>query len=191
MTNEQIRTELLRAARCVARDSSKGDRTVKRILICGDREWNDDDMVFGELRDAVLDDAKADALRGRYLGADVMVIEGEARGADTAALKAAQRLEDYGVRLMRFPAHWAHHFHHHEKCERQCPRPLCQPGCRQLVGKPAGVTRNQQMLDEGRPTEVWAFHDDLDRSKGTADMVARAEKAGIPVMRFKHGLAAD
>ncbi|HEY3843130.1 MAG TPA: hypothetical protein VGL48_07740 [Acidimicrobiales bacterium] len=37
------------------------------------------------------------------------------------------------------------------------------------------------MLTEGRPTLVVAFHDDLAHGEGTADMVAIAKAAGIPV----------
>jgi hypothetical protein len=39
-------------------------------------------------------------------------------------------------------------------------------------GKAAGPIRNQKMLDEGKPDLV---------VKGTADMVARAQKAGVQV----------
>lgn len=44
-------------------------------------------------------------------------------------------------------------------------------------GKGAGPIRNQQMLDEGKPDLVVAFPGE----SGTADMVRRAKKAGIPV----------
>ena len=47
--------------------------------------------------------------------------------------------------------------------------------------KAAGHIRNQQMLTEGKPTLVLAFHHDLARSKGTKDMVRRALKAGLAV----------
>lgn len=47
-------------------------------------------------------------------------------------------------------------------------------------GKAAGPIRNQQMIDEGRPTMVFAFPG----GRGTADMIRRAERAGIPVHRF-------
>lgn len=45
-------------------------------------------------------------------------------------------------------------------------------------GKAAGPIRNQQMLVEGKPDKVLAIHG----GKGTADMVFRARKAGIPVI---------
>lgn len=47
-------------------------------------------------------------------------------------------------------------------------------------GRAAGPIRNQQMLDEGMPDAVIAFPG----GKGTADMVQRAEKAGIPVHKI-------
>lgn len=44
-------------------------------------------------------------------------------------------------------------------------------------GPGAGPIRNQQMLDEGQPELVIAFPG----GKGTADMVDRARRAGVPV----------
>lgn len=49
------------------------------------------------------------------------------------------------------------------------------------LGKKAGIVRNQQMIDIGKPDIVFAFPG----GKGTADMVQRAEKAGIPVIKWK------
>lgn len=45
-------------------------------------------------------------------------------------------------------------------------------------GLAAGPLRNQRMLDEGKPDVVLAFPG----GKGTADMVARARKAGVRVV---------
>jgi hypothetical protein len=42
------------------------------------------------------------------------------------------------------------------------------------------------MLDEGKPDLVIAFHDDLSRSKGTVDMLAKAERAGVKTLRIEH-----
>lgn len=49
----------------------------------------------------------------------------------------------------------------------------------EIYGKKAGGIRNQKMLDEGRPDVVLAFPG----GKGTADMVKRAELAGIEVIK--------
>lgn len=46
-------------------------------------------------------------------------------------------------------------------------------------GKAAGPRRNQRMLDAGKPDLVIAFPGGV----GTADMIRRAEQAGIPVRR--------
>jgi hypothetical protein len=98
------------------------------------------------------------ALRDKY-GIDLIVIDGAARGADSCAFNATVPLE---VKSVRFPANWAKY------------------------GRAAGAIRNQQMLDEGKPDLVLAFHNDIENSKGTKDMVARARKAGILVEVISH-----
>lgn len=47
-------------------------------------------------------------------------------------------------------------------------------------GKPAGPIRNQQMIDEGKPDLVVAFPG----GRGTADMVAKANRAGVEVIEI-------
>jgi len=83
------------------------------------------------------------------------IIEGGARGADTLAGEWATSA---GIPLEVFPANWEAH------------------------GKAAGPIRNQQMLDEGGPGLVIAFHTNIRESKGTLDMITRANKAKIPVI---------
>jgi hypothetical protein len=85
---------------------------------------------------------------------DTVVIHGAARGADSLAGEAAREL---GLRVRAFPADWARY------------------------GKAAGPVRNRQMLVEGKPDRVLAFHADLAGSKGTADMVRQARAAGVAV----------
>ena len=86
-----------------------------------------------------------------------IVIDGVARGADTLGNICAKRLE---LPYRRFPANW------------------------DLYGKAAGAIRNRQMLTEGRPNLVLAFHKNLQESKGTKDMVTIALRAGIPVVVY-------
>jgi hypothetical protein len=86
----------------------------------------------------------------RALGIDV-VIEGDARGADRIAGYWARRNR---IDNLKFPADWNAH------------------------GRAAGAIRNQQMLDEGRPSHVLAFPG----GRGTADMVRRAKAAGVQVI---------
>ncbi len=82
-----------------------------------------------------------------------VVIHGGCRGADWMAGKVAKELN---IPVEEYLADWQTH------------------------GKSAGPKRNQKMLDDGKPTFVVAFHDDIDESKGTKDMVTRAKKANVP-----------
>lgn len=73
--------------------------------------------------------------------------------ADGADRLAAEWGWDRGIMVSSFPADW------------------------QTFGRAAGHKRNQQMLDEGKPDGVIAFPG----GAGTADMIRRAEAAGIKV----------
>ncbi len=84
---------------------------------------------------------------------DTTIIHGACRGADKIAGIVAERLN---MDAEAYPAQWTKH------------------------GRAAGPIRNQQMLDTGIDL-VLAFHPDLDKSKGTADMIRRATEAGIEV----------
>lgn len=90
-------------------------------------------------------------------GEHLIVIEGGCRGADTMARRIARRLN---IAVREYPADWGQY------------------------GRSAGPIRNQHMLNEGKPELVLAFHPDIKRSKGTADMIRRASKAGIPCQLF-------
>jgi hypothetical protein len=96
-------------------------------------------------------------LNGYLLTGPLTVIEGGATGADTLAGRWAQDFARFGVTHESHPAPWSEH------------------------GRAAGPIRNQMMLDQRRPDVVWAFiTKDLERSRGTADMVRRARQAGVP-----------
>ena len=53
-------------------------------------------------------------------------------------------------------------------------------------GKAAGPIRNKDMVDQ-KPDLVLAFHNDLEHSKGTADLVKQARAAGLFVILFSNG----
>lgn len=89
-----------------------------------------------------------------------VVIHGAARGADTLAGRVAKRL---GIPVLEYPAQW------------------------RKYGRAAGPIRNQHMLVAGQPTHVCAFHDDIEHSKGTRDMLHRARNAGIGTTLLAHG----
>jgi hypothetical protein len=89
-----------------------------------------------------------------------VVIHGDCRGADRIADAKAKLM---GLTPEAYPAKWR---------EGGVYRPQ------------AGPERNQRMLDEGKPELVLTFHDDLAKSKGTKDMMRRAEKAGVRVVVY-------
>jgi len=78
------------------------------------------------------------------------VICGMAKGADKLSFETAIR---YGNVVHCYPARWFQY------------------------GKTAGIMRNQQMLEEGRPDLGVAFPG----GRGTAHMTSILKKAGIPV----------
>lgn len=90
--------------------------------------------------------------RLQALPPQTLIIEGEARGADRMARRIAEGL---GFAIVPFIADWGKY------------------------GRAAGPIRNQKMLDQGKPDLVLAFS--MPDSIGTKDMIARAQKAGIPV----------
>lgn len=83
-----------------------------------------------------------------------VIIQGECPGADKMARNAGFH---YGYEVLSFPAKWEEH------------------------GDAAGPIRNRQMIKEGSPIDlVVAFHDHIDMSRGTRDMLKAAKQAGIP-----------
>lgn len=88
------------------------------------------------------------------------VIHGACRGADLLAKQAAKEFADMTV--VDVPAEWRRY------------------------GNAAGPIRNKEMLGL-QPDVVIAFHDNLDASKGTKNMVTQARKAGIRVEVYGHG----
>jgi hypothetical protein len=94
----------------------------------------------------------------------ITLVEGEADGADKLSRQWAVKV---GIIVHPYPAKW------------------------KIYGFAAGPIRNQQMLDEEEIDLVLAFHDDLEHSSGTADMVRRAHLAEIPVKVITHQLPSE
>jgi hypothetical protein len=91
------------------------------------------------------------------LPGDSIIVHGDARGADTIAGVVAEAL---GFEVRAFPASW------------------------NVFGRSAGPIRNRHMLYvEHRHDEpidlVIAFHDDIENSRGTKDMLGVAKDASI------------
>lgn len=119
---------------------SKAGCSNLRYLICGDRNWDDIERIAQFIS---------------TLPPDSVIIEGEARGADSIARECALEM---GLEVVKFPADW------------------------KKFGKGAGPIRNLQMITEGRPDVVVAFHNNLSASKGTKNMVETARKHGLNVL---------
>lgn len=90
-----------------------------RILVCGGRDFTDYSKLCN-----VMDEMNLDELQ------PIVIIAGEARGADTLAKRYAEEC-DWGYE--GYPADW------------------------DKYGSRAGYVRNKQMLTEGRPELVVAF----------------------------------
>ena len=97
---------------------------------------------------------------------DLTLVEGEAMGADIISRVVVElEMEDWDgyypkwVAVDPFPADWKQYNY------------------------AAGPIRNQEMLDSGVDFVV-GFHDDIENSKGTKDMLKKCAKAGIPGRLF-------
>ena len=88
--------------------------------------------------------------------AGTTVMHGGCRGADVIAGSIARRM---GFDTWVYPAQW------------------------NKYGKSAGPRRNDRMLDE-KPDLILAFHDHVETSRGTRDVVMKAQKRGISVEIF-------
>lgn len=144
------------------------ERDNYRILVCGSRDWHDQNMVW-----TVLDGLWTNYETG-YLVAHMdtfTLIEGGARGADSHAADWARNA----------PTH-----SHNEKPEGPRFEHLQVPANWDQLGTRAGPLRNVQMLEEGDPTLVVAFTDDLTQSRGTRHMVDLAQRAKVPVWVCGH-----
>lgn len=88
---------------------------------------------------------------------DLEIVNGGAPGADELSNTWAKANE---VTHIVCPAKWNRH------------------------GRAGGPIRNRYMLRRFMPDLVLAFHYNIDKSKGTKDMIEISEKSGIKVKRF-------
>lgn len=126
-----------------------------RVLCCGDRNWTSYEIIRKELE---------------KFPKDTEIIQGCANGADKMSANIAKSL---GLKFISskdnndiinnpgFPADW------------------------KKYGRAAGPIRNKQMLDEGKPDLVLAFHTDIKNSKGTKNMIQQAKDRGIKIILIK------
>ena len=129
-----------------------------RLLVFGGRDFKDREWLRHEMNSAV---GWAD---------DVVVIAGGAPGADRMAAAIAR---EHGVPVLEFFADWD---------DLSPPDAVIRTrpdGSRYNAN--AGPTRNQRMLDEGKPTLALM----MPGHNGTADMLRRCEIANVHVIKAR------
>jgi len=123
-----------------------------RLLVCGGRDY--DKFAAWNWLEANVEDYVSEVLGFNQVKV-VALIHGGARGADEGAKEWG---ESEHATVVEYRADWKKH------------------------GRAAGPTRNQRMLDEGKPDIVIAFPG----GRGTKDMVSRAKMAGVPVAEVRN-----
>lgn len=113
-----------------------------KILVCGGRDFQDREKIHEILKEYLYLKPDLTIIQGGQVTTDWKT--GRKWGADYLAKKWAEAND---VSVLEFKANW------------------------NKYGKPAGMIRNQQMLDEGNPDIVIAFKG----GNGTADMVKRSK----------------
>ena len=94
----------------------------------------------------------------RKFDSDTVIINGGARGADTISKYIGKT---FSFAIITFHANW------------------------NKYGIAAGIIRNTQMLNKGNPDLVLAFHNNIENSKGTKNMVMQSKKKGIKTIIIK------
>lgn len=129
-----------------------------RVLVCGDRNWTDRQTILKRLSDLPYDQGiiiihgcNGYLPNGHTCKTDADLLSA-IRGVDALAHQVTKEL---GMIPMPTWPDWS-------------------------VGRSAGPQRNRVMLSY-EPDLVIAFHDNIAESRGTANMIAQAKKAGIPV----------
>lgn len=84
----------------------------------------------------------------------ILIIQGGAKGADLLAKECAKELR---IKQIQYDADWTKY------------------------GRAAGPLRNRMMIDTEKPELVLAFHDSIEKSKGTRNMIMLANNRGVPV----------
>jgi len=130
-----------------------------RLLVCGSRDFADRrGLSSPRLRSGVINDLEIMRQQLKGFPRIDWLIHGAAEGADLAAAHLMKF--EFGIpedHILSFPAKW------------------------NAYGIGAGPKRNGQMLEEGKPNRVLAFFSDVGASRGTANMVYQALRAGLVV----------
>lgn len=133
------------------------NRDLRIAIFTGDREWNDREIVR-----LVIDQQIAHNF-------DVLVV-GDARGLDTMAYEEVVAWNESRDEESSAPIHIVREFAYWHR-----------------FGGGAGPERNGRMLHHGlgHDSKVFAFHDDIEHSRGTRNCVIQAQGLGFPGVLVK------
>lgn len=124
-----------------------------RVLITGSRHFTDRALIAAALSQVARE----------HPGERLVVVHGDARGADRIAAAIAADFPDR-LEAEAHPAPW-------RRADGSCDRS-------------AGHRRNQQMVDAGAAVCLAFLHAPSAPNRGTESCVAKAVTAGIPVRSF-------
>lgn len=120
-----------------------------KVLFCGSRNWDDVAPILWFLYGMT------------YSDKNLVLIEGEAAGADSIARECAHHLNeslpDLSIEVRKYPANW------------------------DKYGRAAGPIRNREQFDKEQPDVVVGFSSDIHSSRGTRDMLNYAASQGASV----------
>lgn len=128
-----------------------------RLLVCGDRNWDNYDRVKKYIMKINRESPIEVLIEGGQVSNDGQRAD-HRYGADYQAKMAAMEL---GIPVMEFPPNWNYY------------------------NRAAGPIRNGHMLQYGKPDLVLAFHQAINTSKGTKNMVEQAKRKGVKVKIIK------
>lgn len=120
-----------------------------KVLICGSRDYEEVAPILWILYGLT------------YHDKNLILVEGEAEGADSISREVAYHLNEtfprLNIEVRKYPADWSKH------------------------GRAAGPIRNRKQFDTERPDVVVGFSNDIGSSKGTKDMLDYARAQGAKV----------
>lgn len=149
----------------------KAPRMKIEVLCCGDRHWKDiktvkewlnihlrtviNDLLDLEIPHVTVESKYIFGKVLKFVLKKIVIVHGDADGADRMCGKVGKKI---GFTVKPYPAEWTRY------------------------GKAAGPMRNAEMLRVHDIKLCLAFHGDIKKSKGTYDMICKANDKKIPVI---------
>jgi len=154
-----------------------------KILICGDRYWNDAKLIRRFLISSIkyLHCIQTKSLDFIYDPDNIYIIEGEATGVDLIGKQEALNIGIPDKNILKFPAPWGDI---KGKCHNQIGYNRSTDS---YYWKGAGPYRNKLMIEQN-PDLVLAFHNNISKSRGTKNMISLAESHNVERIIVENGI---